>query len=102
MDFGVTVSEATIIWNWGEIDSFRQLQLFLQNKRYIYGSIIGVAKHKIHNSKQYTLCFKSSLASESSDRLCDFDDQTYNKLYKQKQHKKYSVNLQTQPKRKVN
>ena len=88
MDFGVTVSEATIIWHWGEIDLFRQLQLFLQNKRYIYGSIIGIAKRKIHNSKQYTLCFKSSLASESSDRLCDFDDQTYNKLYKQKQHTK--------------
>ena len=30
MDLGVTVSGATIIWNWGEIDSFRQLQLFLQ------------------------------------------------------------------------
>lgn len=41
-----------------------------------HGSIVGKAKRKLHNSKQHTFCFKSSLASESSDRLCDFDDQT--------------------------
>ena len=76
---GETVSGGEIIWNWGEIESFRQLHLFFKISGLKYtqnGFIISLAKRKIHNSKQYVLCFKSPLASESSNSLCDFDDQT--------------------------